>query len=105
MIDTLGLNDLATVARVRARTATLTAPQGRARVSHRKPRRTWLRVALWTLFGALVILVTLSLHRYGYGHALNGGFYWHTPGTPASWTGGYETYGPAGPGWFGSDAN
>jgi hypothetical protein len=105
MIDALGLNDLSTVAMVRARTAAPNASQGPARVSHRKPRSPWLWAALWGALALFAVLLAVSLHVYGYGHALNGGFYWHTPGTPAGWTVGYETYGPAGPGFFGPDAN
>lgn len=78
-------------------------PRHRAPRNYRKP----LTVALVTLLGILATLVTvavfLSVHRYGYGSALNGGYYWHTPFTPRGWTVGYETYGT--PGWFAGDAN
>lgn len=72
--DSTGAFDVAAVAMARsASSVPVTASRESARASHRKPRRSRLRIALWALAGALVITGVLTSglvsvhawHRYG----------------------------------------
>lgn len=72
--DSLGAFDVAAVAMAREASSVPVAPSRKRRpVSHRKPRRSRLRVALWALAGILVVTGVLTSgllsvnawHRYG----------------------------------------
>jgi len=93
--DEMILNDAATTATAHSAVWRPSAePRHRAARDYRKA----VTVALWAALAVALAVVALSVHRYGYGSALNGGYFWHTPLTPENWTFGYEVYGT--PGWF-----